>query len=152
MPDLELIDRLVATYRILNHLVRQKPEDVLKQGQIPARETIRKLRDSELRFSQDLKARISGQPVSFEQTGEVATIGTEGEHDTTAELIAQFGTARASTLAQLRSLADADWDTTGDYPRSIRTDVFNLVDRDRKTLDTLSQALGEPLAESAVAS
>lgn len=152
MPDLELIDRLVATYRILNHVVRQKPENVLVLGPTPARETIRKLRDSELRFSQDLKARISGQPVSFEETGEIAAIGTEGEHDSTAELIAQFGTAREATLAQLRSLPDAEWDVTGDYPRSIRTDVFNLVDRDRKALDMLSASLGESLVESALTS
>ena len=32
MPDLELIDRLVATYRILNHTVRLKPEAELAQG------------------------------------------------------------------------------------------------------------------------
>ena len=148
MPDFELISRLVATYRILNHVVRQKPEEALTRSPGSARDTLIRLRDSELRFSQDLKARISGQPVSFEETGEVATIGTEGEHDSTAEIIAQFGTAREATLAQLRSLPDEQWDATGDYPRSIRTEVFNLVDRDRKALDQISQAIGEPLTEA----
>jgi hypothetical protein len=147
MPDFELIDRLVATYRVLNHVVRRKPEEELTSGQTPARDILIRLRDSELRFSQDLKARISGQPVSFEQTGEIAAIGTEGEHDSTAEIIAQFGTAREATLAQLRSLPDEQWDATGDYPRSIRTEVFNLVDRDRKALDQVAQAIGEPLTE-----
>jgi hypothetical protein len=147
MPDFELIDRLVATYRVLNHVVRRKPEEELTSGQPPARDILIRLRDSELRFSQDLKARISGQPVSFEQTGEIATIGTEGEHDSTAEIIAQFGTAREATLAQLRSLPDEQWDATGDHPRSIRTEVFNLVDRDRKALDQVAQAIGEPLTE-----
>jgi hypothetical protein len=147
MPDFELIDRLVATYRVLNHVVRRKPEAELTSGQTPARDILIRLRDSELRFSQDLKARISGQPVSFEQTGEIATIGTEGEHDSTAEIIAQFGTAREATLAQLRSLPDEQWDATGDHPRSIRTEVFNLVDRDRKALDQVAQAIGEPLTD-----
>jgi hypothetical protein len=148
MPDFELIDRLVATYRILNHVVRQKPEEQLTSGPTPARDTLIRLRDSELRFSQDLKARISGQPVSFEQTGEVATIGTEGEHDSTAEIIAQFGTAREATLAQLRSLPEDQWDATGDYAKSIRTEVFSVVDRDRKALDLVAQAIGEPLTEA----
>jgi hypothetical protein len=148
MPDLELIDRLVATYRILNHTVRQRPEAQLASGPQSAKALLIKHRDDELRFSQDLKARISGQPVSFEQTGEIATLGTEDEHDSTAEVIAQFGTARESTLSLLRALPDDQWDVTGDYPRSIRTDVFDLVSRDRQMLEAIGKAIGEPVAEA----
>jgi hypothetical protein len=151
MPDLELIDRLVATYRILNHTVRQRPESQLTSGQPSVRALMIKHRDGELRFSQDLKARISGQPVSFEETGEIATLGSEAEHDTTAEIIAQFGTARESTLSLLRALPDDQWDITGDYPRSIRTDVFDLVSRDRQLLETLGNVIGEPITEPSLA-
>lgn len=151
MPDLELIDQLVATYRILNHTVRQRPEANLNQGEKSPRVVVMQLRDTELRFSQDLKARISGQPVSFAETQELATLGTEGDHDTTAELIAQFGTARESTLAQLRSLPDDQWDVTGDYPRSIRTDVLSLIDHDKQVLDGIGTALGESLRDTSSA-
>lgn len=151
MPDMELIDRLVATYRILNHVVRQRPEAELSQGQPSARTTLRNLRDDELRFSQDLKARISGQHISYRETGEIATLGTESEDDTTAELIAQFGTAREATLSLLRSLPDDQWDMTGEYPRSVRTDVFDLVDRDRQALEAIGRALGISMVEPAPA-
>jgi hypothetical protein len=74
--------------------------------------------------------------------------GTAGLQSTTAELIAQFGTARESTLAMLRSLPDDQWDVTGEYPRSIRTEVFELVDHDRQVLDALGKVLGESLIEA----
>ena len=51
MPDLELIDRLVATYRILNHTVRLKSEAELAQGGNSPKTILRQLRDDELRFS-----------------------------------------------------------------------------------------------------
>jgi hypothetical protein len=151
MPDLDLIDRLVATYRILNHTVRQRPEAELAQGGGSAKEILRKLRNDELRFSQDLKARISGQPVGFADLGEEATLAVDTSHNSTAELIAQFGTARESTLAMLRTLPEDQWDVTGDYPRSIRTEVFELVDHDRQVLDAIGRAVGESLVEVAPA-
>jgi hypothetical protein len=95
------------------------------------------MRDEELKFSQNLKARISGQPVSFEETQELAVLGTESEHDSTQALIAQFGTAREATLSLLRALPDEDWDNPGDYNRTIRTDVAGLADRDRRMLEQL---------------
>jgi hypothetical protein len=148
MPDLELIDRLVATYRILNHTVRHRPEADLERGEASARLIIRKLRNDELHFSQNLKARISGQAVGLDDTEGQRDFGTAGLQSTTAELIAQFGTARESTLAMLRSLPDDQWDVTGEYPRSIRTEVFELVDHDRQVLDALGKVLGESLIEA----
>jgi hypothetical protein len=148
MPDLELIDRLVATYRILNHTVRQRPEADLEHGEASPRLIIRKLRNDELHFSQNLKARISGQAVGLDTTEGQRDVGIAGLQSTTAELIAQFGTARESTLAMLRSLPDDQWDVTGDHPRSIRTEVFELVDHDRQVLDALGRALGESLTEA----
>lgn len=151
MPDLELIDRLVATYRILNHTVRQRPEAELDGAEGSPRAIIRNLRNNELFFSQNLKARISGQPVGLNEVEGQRDVGTAGLQSTTAELIAQFGTARESTLAMLRSLPDEEWDVTGDFPRSIRTDVFDLVARDRQVLESLGKVLGESLTEYAPA-
>ena len=79
------------------------------------------------------------------------TMSSADSKDTTAEFIAQFGTARESTLSMLRTLPDDEWDVTGDYPRSVRTDVLSLIDRDRKALDTIGQMLGQPLTEAATA-
>ena len=151
MPDMDLIDSLVATYRVLNHTVRQRPEVDLDRGEGSPRLIIHDLRNDELHFSQNLKARISGQPVGLDDTEGRRDVGTAGLQSTTAELIAQFGTARESTLAMLRSLPDDQWDISGDYPRSIRTEVFDLVARDRQVLDALGKAIGEPLTELATA-
>jgi hypothetical protein len=152
MPDLDLIDRLVATYRILIHTVRQRPEAGLDGGEGSPRTIIRNLRNDELHFSQNLKARISGQAVGLPDSTEgQRDVGTAGLQSTTAELIAQFGTARESTLAMLRSLPDEQWDETGDHPRSIRTEVFDLVARDRQVLEQLGKVLGESLTEYAPA-
>lgn len=145
MPDLELIDKLITTYRVLNHEVRTLPEAQLREGNPSPRRVIQHLRDEELRFSQDLKARISGQPVAFADTHELATLGTETEDDSTQALIAQFGTAREATLAQLRGLADEHWDDAGQHARTIRTEVSGLVDRDRKLLDQMGSVVKSPL-------
>ncbi len=146
MPDLELIDKLIATYRILNHDVRPLPEARLREGNPAPRRLIQQLRDQELRFSQDLKARISGQHVSFAETQEQAVLGTETDHDSTQALIAQFGTARESTLSLLRGMADEQWDDAGSYDRTIRTDVSGLVERDRAMLNSLGSLVTSPLS------
>ncbi|HET7056648.1 MAG TPA: hypothetical protein VFI12_09315 [Thermomicrobiales bacterium] len=149
MPDLDLIDRLVATYRILNHTVRLKPEADLVQGNPSTKAIIRGMRDEELRFSQELKSRISGQQIEIVESADQAGLHSTESPETTAALIAQFGTARESTLSMLRTLPDDQWDVTGDYPRSIRTDLISLIDRDRTVLDTIGKTLGEPLVEAA---
>ena len=145
MADLELIDKLIATYRILNHDVRPLPEAQLREGNPPPRQLIQQLRDQELRFSQDLKARLSGQHVSFAETHEPAVLGTETDHDSTQALIAQFGTARESTLSLLRGIAEGQWDDAGSRDRSIRTDVAGLVERDRAMLKQLGSLVTSPL-------
>lgn len=145
MPDLELIDKLIATYRILNHDVRPLPEAQLRAGNPAPRLLIQQLRDQELRFSQDLKARISGQPVSFQETQELAVLGTETDHDSTQALIAQFGTARESTLSLLRYIADEQWDAAGSHDRTIRSEVAGLVARDRTMLNQLGSLVTSPL-------
>jgi hypothetical protein len=142
MSEQQLVDQLVATYSELNHKVRMHPEEALVTGDPSIREVIGTLRTGELRFSQDLKARVTGQPVSYSETHEIPRIGTETDDDSTASLIAQFGTAREATLAMLRTLSSAAWDETGSYDRSIRTDVLDLIDRDKSALTSILPRLG----------
>jgi hypothetical protein len=142
MPDQELIDGLVATYRTLNLQVRSQPEDKLRAATATGgtvRDALRRLRDDELKFSQALKVRVTtGQPMPEVAEGEIAIIGTESDDDTTAALIAQFGTARESTLAMLRGLAEPEWDSTEAGPRTIRLIIRDLVANDQRRLQTIT--------------
>jgi hypothetical protein len=145
MPDQELIDGLIATYRELNLRVRSLPEEQLKQ---PApdgssvRDIVRRLRDDELRFSQALKERITGVPMP-DIFGDVKpVVGTENPNDTTAIMIAQFGTARESTLAMLHSLPDPAWDDTEEGAKSIRTRIQELLNNDRRQLQRIEGLIG----------
>jgi hypothetical protein len=146
MPDQELIDGLVATYRTLNMTVRPLSEEQLRApvadgGTI--RDALRRLRDDELKFSQALEVRVTtGQPMPEVTEDEKAIIGTESDDDTTAALIAQFGTARESSLAMLRGLPEAEWDSTEAGSRTIRTIIRDLLNNDQRRL----QAITAPLA------
>jgi len=150
MPDLDLINQLVQTYRTLNLSVRTLPEDRLRaragdnSGAVSVRDVVRRMRDDELRFSQALKERITGVPMP-EIFGEdsAPVIGTESEQDTTAAFIAQFGTARESTLAMLRSLPDPDWDAVeGEQTKSIRARIGELIDSDKRQLSRIDTLIG----------
>ena len=148
MPDQELIDGLIATYRELNGKVRPLPEERLQlQGGNggSVREVVTRLRDSELRFSQALKERITGVPMP-EMFGEDErpVVGTESSNDSTAVILSQFGTARESTLAMLRSLPDEDWDQTTEGGKPIRARIRELVDNDRRQLERIFGLLGAP--------
>ena len=146
MSDQELIDGLVATYRTLNAQVRSQPEEKLRAPTAAGwtvRDALRRLRDDELKFSQALKVRVTtGQAMPEVAEEEKAVIGTESDDDTTAALIAQFGTARESTLAMLRGLPDPEWDSTEAGPRTIRLIIRDLVAYDQRRL----QAITAPLA------
>lgn len=139
MADADLISGLIATYRTLNHglsgeRARASAGDV--------RESIRALRDSELRFSRDLQERISGT-ASKSGLGEreLPAIGTETENDTSSMLLAQFGTARESTLALLRGLPDEAWDAKTMNDTSIRERVRERLAEDRTQLRRISALL-----------
>jgi hypothetical protein len=146
MPDQELVDGLVQTYRTLNMTVRPLPEAKLSGAGADGasiHDLIVRLRDDELRFSQALKARVStGQAMPDASQEELAVIGTESVDDMTAEIIAQFGTARESTLAMLRGLAEPEWDTAGAGGRTIRIIIGDLLAKDRQRLGSISALLG----------
>lgn len=148
MADQALLDNLISTYRELNNKVRPLPEDRLRlrsADNASVRDTVMRLRDSELRFSQALKERITGVPMPdmFDEN-EVPVVGTEGADDTTAVILSQFGTARESTLAMLRAIDDADWDTTAEGGRSIRARVQELATNDARQVERIVGLLGAP--------
>jgi hypothetical protein len=145
MPDQELIGGLVETYRTLNNKVRTLPEQQLRAstGGTAVRDVMRRFRDDELRFSQALKERITGVPMPVVFSGdELPTLGTETAEDTTAMMIAQFGTARESTLAMLRGLPDPDWDSLVSDGKSVRAEVSELLNNDRRQLQRISDLIG----------
>ncbi len=140
MPDQELIDGLIATYRELNMRVRQLPEEKMQQRSADStsvRDIVRRLRDDELRFSQALKERITGVPMPDIFGDDTPVLGTENPNDSTATMIAQFGTARESTLSLLQSIGDAEWDNALDGSKSIRVRIQELVANDRQQLQRI---------------
>lgn len=145
----EYIDGLIATYRSLNMNVRSLPEDRLQVaggsgGNGSVHDVVQRLRDSELRFSQALKERISGVPMSEALSGEAPVIGTEHDNDTTFALLAQFGTARESTLAMVRELSAQQWDETIQGGQTIRARIEKLLEHDRDQLEQINALLGAP--------
>ena len=145
-PHLSLIDTLIATYRTLNMEVRPKPEAELRSrgGGHGVRDIVQSMRNDELLFSQALKERISGVTMPEIFQDELPVIGTEHEGDSTAKLLAQFGTARESTLAMLRSLPPAEWDTQIDGTRSVRSRIERLNENDRQHMERIVGLLGSP--------
>ena len=148
MPDQELIDGLITTYRELNTKVRPLPEERLTLAGAnggSVREVITRLRDSELRFSQALKERITGVPMpDMFGEHEAPVLGTETGNETTAVILSQFGTARESTLAMLRGLPDADWEATIEEGLPIRERVRQLWENDRRQMERIVGLLGAP--------
>lgn len=148
MADQELIGGLISTYRELNTRVRAVPEDRLQVGGGKGgsvREVVTRLRDSELKFSQALKERVTGVPMSdMFGEDEVPVVGTEGLDDSTASIISQFGTARESTLALLRTLPTEDWDQAVEGGEAIRTRIRQLHENDRRQMERIVGLLGSP--------
>ena len=147
MPDQELIDGLVATYRTLNMTVRTLPEAQLRRSPgsngTSVRDIVQQMRDDELRFSQALKVRITtGSPMPDLSQVELPVVGTEHQDDPTAVLIAQFGTARESTLAMLRSLPDPEWDTTEHGSPTITESIRERLAADRRHLEQIASLIG----------
>lgn len=136
----DLISALIQTYRTLNYEIRPHDERDLRasrSGSHSVRDVVERMRDDEMRFSQALKERISGVPMPDWLENELPVIGTESEGDSTAVLIAQFGTARESTLAMLRTLGESDWDAELDEGHPIRQRVVELVENDQRHLQQL---------------
>lgn len=148
MAERDLIDGLIALYRDLNLRVRGLPEDRLtledSKGQ-SIHSVITRLRDNEMTFSQALKDAISGVPISEALFHDHhAVIGTESESDTTAIILSQFGTARESTLAMLRTLTPEEWDRTSQDGASIRSRLKEHMTRNDRSMEQIIGLLGSP--------
>ncbi|MCA9834489.1 MAG: hypothetical protein KC435_11105 [Thermomicrobiales bacterium] len=132
MDSSTLINNLVETYKTLNTTYRKAtPTDALTS-------IITRMRNDEVQFSQALKDRITG----------IGTAGGPGREyvdglDTTlAQLISQFGTARATTLNLLKGIhEDRVWDQPLDDGSTIRAHVQDLVTSDKNQLARLSAAV-----------
>lgn len=148
MSEQDVMNDLIATYRDLNKRIRSVPEDrlTIKGGDGGSvHQVITQLRNSEMHFSQALKEAVSGVPIPEALThGETPVIGTESASDTTAIILSQFGTARESTLAMLRTITAEDWDHTIDGKSSIRTRLKEHVSRDKRSMEQIVGLLGSP--------
>jgi hypothetical protein len=139
----QLIDSLVATYRELNMRVRPVEESRLTRASADGsvRDIVMRMRSDELRFTQALKERITGVPMPEIFEDDSPIIGTESEHDTTAIVISQFGTARATTLTMLKGLSDEDWNNPLDEGKTIHDRITELASSDKRQLQRIEQML-----------
>lgn len=146
MSEHDLINDLIATYRHLNSKVRTLPEERLAMADGAGksiRHEVTQLRNNEMRFSQALKEAISGVPMPEAVEGELPVTGTETDSDSTAAIISQFGTARESTLAMLRTLTPEEWGKN-DGGASIRQRLEQHLGRDKKSMERIVGLLGSP--------
>jgi hypothetical protein len=152
MTEQELFNGLIAIYRELNLKVRPLSEERLSLGR--TRETVRNviidLRDDELRFSQALKNRLAAAPMIdvFASDAETEMAEIPSPDDTTSEVLSQFGTARESTLAMLKSMPPEAWDDRGQGDLTIRDAVEDLRTNDARHLERIIGLLGSPAAAS----
>jgi hypothetical protein len=144
----ELFNGLIATYRELNLKVRPQPEVRLSLGRAgdTVRDVIIDLRDDELRFSQALKERLIGAAMIdvFADEENVEKFEIPSPDDTTAEVLSQFGTARESTLAMLKSMPPEAWDDREAGTLTIRDAVADLVANDVQHVKRIITLLGSP--------
>ena len=145
MAQDELINRMIATYRDLNILIRPVPETELSQqtgGQPSVRDVMQQLRDAELRFTQSTKELLTGQIIPDDFDEETPTLGMEHEGDPTRVLLSQFGTARESLLAMLREMTDEQWMASGPSGRTMVDRIEQLLENDQTALERVQSGVG----------
>lgn len=127
-----LISSLIATYRELNVNLRPHGENAA------AREIVTRMRDDEIQFSKALKDRLTGIGTgSDDGTNDGASI-IDGSDDNLAQVISQFGTARATTLNLLKGIQDtAVWSNPLDDGSTIAQRVDELTRSDARQLERL---------------
>lgn len=149
MAQEDLINRMIATYRDLNLLIRPIPEDVLNRrtsGEASIRDQMQRLRDGELRFTQATKERLTGQTIPEDMADESPIIGLEHEGDPSRVLLSQFGTARESLLAMLREMTEEQWTETGTSSRTMIARIEGLLENDQKVLASVQSLVGATTA------
>ena len=149
MAHEEFINRMIATYRDLNLLVRPIPEDVLNRrtgGEASIRDQLQRLRDNELRFTQATKELLTGQTIPEDLVDEAPIIGLEHEGDPSRVLLSQFGTARESLLAMLREMTEEQWSETRTGGRTMVARIEGLLENDQKVLTRVQSLVGATTA------
>ncbi len=152
MAHEELVNRMIATYRDLNLLIRPIPDDVLNRrttGDASIRDLMQGLRDGELRFTQATKEVLTGQTIPEDLHGEAPIIGLEHEGDPSRVLLSQFGTARESLLAMLREMSEEQWSATGPSGRTMVARIEQLLENDQKVLERVQSLVGTTAGASA---
>lgn len=149
MAHEELVNRMIATYRDLNLLIRPIPDDVLNRrtsGDASIRDLMQGLRDGELRFTQSTKELLTGQTIPEDLQDEAPIIGLEHEGDPSRVLLSQFGTARESLLAMLREMSEEQWSATGPGGRTMVARIDQLLENDQKVLARVQSLVGATTA------
>lgn len=149
MAHEELINRMIATYRDLNLLIRPIPDDILNRrtgGEASIRDQMQRLRDGELRFTQATKELLTGQTIPDDLVDEAPIIGLEHEGDPSRVLLSQFGTARESLLAMLREMTEEQWSATGSGGRTMTARIEGLLENDQKVLTRVQSLVGASTA------
>lgn len=132
MDTTALISSLVATYRELNINLRPLGDNAQARG------IVTRMRDDEIQFSKALKDRLTGiGTATDDETNDGASI-VDGSDDNLAQVISQFGTARATTLNLLKGIQDTDvWNNPLEDGSTILQRVDELTRSDARQLERL---------------
>ena len=151
MPNQEMIDALIASYRELNHKIRganigdEVTVQELEKGHDSISGILYQMRNRELNASQAIKRMVQG--LDSPQSDDEATVLTEQQVASGIRphiLLSQFGTAREASLSVLRELPDEEWDKEYQTPRgrmTLRQYVQSLIDRDREQIRRIDEKL-----------
>ncbi|MBX6343321.1 MAG: hypothetical protein IRY97_12745 [Thermomicrobiaceae bacterium] len=154
MPDQEIIDQLIATYRELNHRIRVANPDELYEktkansGGESLAGILYQMRNRELNASQAIKQMLLGQdaPLDDEAEPEALTGQEAATGPALLVLLSQFGTAREATLTMVRTAPDEVWNAVHVTPRgrmTLRDYLKTLVDRDKQSLQRVDELLAK---------
>lgn len=136
MDTHSLITSLVSTYRELNTKYRPYVESDA------AMQIVLRMRDDEIQFSKALKDRLTGIGTADLGSGNSEDV-VEGSADNFAQVISQFGSARATTLNLLKGIQDdSAWQTNLDDGSTILQHVDELVRSDAAQLQRLAETTG----------
>lgn len=136
MDTSNLISSLVETYKELNMKYRTMTEN-------PAvREIVSRMRDDEVQFSKALKDRLTGIGTASETKGDHVDM-VDGSDDNIAQIISQFGGARATTLNLLKGITDNSvWQNQVEDDFTIQQRVEELIKSDANQLQRLTEITG----------
>jgi len=153
----ERIDRLLATPKVLAHLVVEASDAELDAepapGEWPARLILAHLRDDEFLCMRPALERALGEenPEILLLDGADWVARRNATRDRKDHILGDFALQRQASVAILRSLRDEDWARTLRHPRHGEFTVSRLTDiwlaHSDEHVAQVERALGETLAE-----